>query len=252
MTGWIDQHCKPFEHAKKGEHLLMPVRHKTGHFATEDQLNALIDITAATKMDESWFGHIVIAKTQSGKEVHVVRDRERGTWLTLKYAVKLVNEGISSPRDYLDEVGAEQFESLLKDLEIVPKDIDEKTYWAARFVSNSKVQIANLMKKVLEKDLLHHRFRPMKIMRRKNSGLYYIDLGDQGEWSSSMCLWFAKDNGIAYDVHFQRYGAKDYLNHVVYNGKNVIVAETTKSIWPKFPTDEIFDEKHEKQEKKES
>lgn len=245
IAGWIDQHCKPFEHAKKGEHLLMPVRHKTGHFATEDQLNALIDIAAATKMDESWFGHIVIAKTQSGKEVHVVRDRERESWLTLKYAVKLVNEGISSPRDYLDEIGAEQFESLLKNLEIVPKDIDEKTYWKARFVSDSNVKIAKIMKRVMDKDSLHFRFRPMKISRGSDSGLYYIDLGDRGDWSSSMCLWFAKNNGIAFDVYFMRYGAKDYFNHVVYNGREVLLAETADSMRRTLSLEDIVSDKKE-------
>lgn len=54
---------------------MMKVRQKHGFHASPREIDVLLCIVNATKMDESWFGEIREAKAQDGRTVHVVRDR---------------------------------------------------------------------------------------------------------------------------------------------------------------------------------
>lgn len=94
------------------------IRQKTGHYATRAQLDALQTLVEAAHMDEAWFGDVVEAATPTGRSVHVVHvtDTKREHVVTLKYAVEVLLEGISSPYDYVSKEVADTFETLVKDL----------------------------------------------------------------------------------------------------------------------------------------
>lgn len=191
-------------------------RHKHGYHATRAELDAIVDIVRVSKMDESWFGEIVEAKARDGNVVHVVHDLESGSWLSLKYAVKLVYEGTMLPFDYVTIKQAIVFEKLLYKLGIVPKGYNDRNRWYARIASKHRRLILDLMASIIEADSANAQFRPMKIKRRK-SGVYFLDIGDVGAFPRSVCYWFCCDKMIPFDAWCERKGKKAL--HFVSDGR---------------------------------
>lgn len=226
-------------HGRK-ELVSMKLRLKKAFLATKEQLDAVVGIARGSRMDESWFGEIAEGKTVDGKRTHVVYDRERGYWMSLKYAVKTMDEGIVSARDYLDdpkEVHA--YEKLLVDLGIVSEADEKASGWYVRVASEDKKKIVSLVKAMLDEDIEKQRFRPMNTRKTKDGKVYYTDLGDCGSWGRSMCLWFCLHNDIGFDVCF--HGPKRSFHHVVYNGMCVLLAETVQQVTPFVEAHDIIE-----------
>lgn len=206
---------------------MVKVRHKSGHIATDAQINAMVDLARATKMDEAWFGEIEEAKARNGGIVHVVKDLERGTYLTLKYAVKLLDEGVGHIRDYLDLEGAVEFERLMRKVGLITKTMEKRWFWTGRFVSKSRLVLSVLVKAILEHDLMWGRYRPMKICKSKKSGLYYLDVGDNWDWIHSTARWFCargdNDSKISYEVWGYKglVGPSKFYRHGVVKGSMI-------------------------------
>ena len=91
------------------------VRHMHGYHATREELDVVVAIAQKSKID-AWFGEIEEAKAMDGSVVHVVHDLERDSWLTFKYAVRLLDEGITAPEDYVSKAKANVFRRLIKKL----------------------------------------------------------------------------------------------------------------------------------------
>lgn len=232
----------------KIEHLLHQVRHKTGHLATKKQIAAMVDLASATKMDESWFGNVVEAENQNGDLVHVVWDRERRDWLTLKYAVKLLDEGVGHVRDYLDLEGAVEFEWLMRKVGLITPKMEKEWFWTGRFVSKSRRELCCLMDAVMAYDSMWDRFRPMTVIRRRKSNLYFLDLGDNLDWIHSTERWFCGRDDVKGKIAYEIWGYRgltgnDKYYHHLSNGKEMIVGEVRKDMpnGPRSPEDIVED-----------
>ena len=226
------------------------VSYKGGHLATPDQLNALVDVTRGSRMDESWFGEIVEAVNKKGEKVHVVRDLERNRWLSLKFAVGVVNGGISNVRDYTDDpVVVDAYYDLLDYLGIEDGWMSNRlSSWAARIASRSRVAITNFMIKIGNEDHHYHRFRPMDVRRQGKTNAYYLDLGSTGKWGRSLCRWLCHERGVAYDVCF--WGPDRECHHIVHNGKKVIVSEMCEKMPMFMKAEDIIEGKLPKKGKR--
>lgn len=218
---------------------MIRVRHKSGHRATDAQINAMVDLARATKMDEVWFGEIIEAKDKNGEIVHVVKDQERGTYLTLKYAVKMLDEGVSHIRDYLNLEEAVEFESLMRKVGLITKTMEKRWFWTGRFVSKSRFVLSSLVKAILDHDLMLAIYRPMKICKSKKSGLYYLDIGDTWDWIHSTARWFCgrsdKKDKISYDIwgHRGLSGVNRFYHHLKIMGVNMFTG--TRAEMPSGP-----------------
>lgn len=215
----------------------MKVRHKHGYHASPREIDALLCIVNATKMDEFWFGEIREAKAQDGRTVHVVRDRERKSWLSFKYAVSLVDQGICSARDYVMAEDADVYENMLRSLGIIDRSVDGESVWCARFVSERRSKLEALSHAVKDKDLRKSRFRPMMPRIVKDGDLYSLTLSAQEPWSRSMPLWFARrsDMKLAFEAQFT--GLDGVVNHVVFDGEKAVLAEWSEAVscrWGEF------------------
>lgn len=207
---------------------MMKTRHKHGFHATLEQIDVLIDIVNSTAMDESWFGEIREAVSRDGNTVHVVKDMELGTWLSFRYAVSLVDQGICSARDYVTAEKADVYEAMLRQLGIVDKREDDESVWCARFVSKSKFKLGTVAKAVKEEDKRKSSFVPSKTRVRKDGDLFYLDLSRRGVWSRSQALWLARrsDMDLAFEVWFMGYD--EIAHHVIYDGNYAVLAEADR------------------------
>lgn len=210
---------------RREEGVWMKVNHSGGFLATEKQIDAIVEVSRRSKMDESWFGEIAEAVNKKGEKVHVVKDLENGHWLSLKFAVKVMNEGIFSVRDYIDDPsGVDAYYSLLYDLGIEDWVEDKMSNWTARMVSRSKIDLTNLLIRIGDEDRFYHRFRPMRVKVQPKTGVYYMDIGDAGKWEHSLCLWYCSNRKLAYDACF--WGPDNIVHHVLTDGKNATEAST--------------------------
>lgn len=205
-------------------------RHSNGYFATDPELNAVAMIAQGAKMDESWFGEIVEAYNRKGRRVHVVKDRERNSLLSFKYAVKTLDEGIGSPFDYMTVKQGLVFEKLLKKLGIVPANIDTTASWTARFASTSERDMFGLMKAIIDEDSEAFRFRPLEIRDCNKKEIKFLDVGNKGDWNRSVCRWYCTTYGIPFEAWYRRFGKK--LLHYVYNGREFCVSEEVDECKP--------------------
>lgn len=224
---------------------MIKVRHKHGHLATDAQILAVIDLARATRMDEAWFGEIVKAKARDGNIVHVVKDCSYNKYITLKYAVKLLDEGIAHVRDYLDADGALEFESLMHKVGLVTPEMDQQWFWTGRFVSKSKAPLVTLVNAVFDNDVKLARYRPIKVLVHKKSGLYFTDLGGNWDWQHSLVKWFCSQDKyvdkIAYDVWGQN-GYKDKYYNFWHCGKGngIISLSDEMKHSPSSPEDILY------------
>lgn len=188
-------------------------RHAHGYKATNAELDVVVKIAQESKIDEAWFGDIVEAKARDGKIVHIVWDRERHSWISFKFAVQMLDEGINEPFDYVTVKQALVFEKLLKKLGILEPEMDAR--WTVRCASSSKHDLFEVMKHVLEEDVKEFRFRPMEIKKRRGLGIHYLDIGGKGFFDRSVCRWACTTNGVPFDAWYTRNGK---THHYVYNG----------------------------------
>ena len=202
---------------------LRKVRHMHGYHATSEELDVVVKIAQESKIDEAWFGEIIEAKARDGKTVHVVKDMERNTFLSFKFAVKTLDEGIGSPFDYVTVKQGLVFEKLLKKLGIVPANIDTTASWTARFASTSERDMFGLMKAIIDEDSEAFRFRPLEIRDCHKKGIRFLDVGNKGDWNRSVCRWYCTTYGIPFEAWYKRFGKK--LLHYVYNGREFCVSE---------------------------
>lgn len=218
---------------------MVKVRHKSGHRATDAQINAMVDLARATRMDESWFGEIIEAKAKSGGIVHVVKDRERGTYLTLKYAVKLLDESVGHVRNYLGLEGAVEFERLMRKVGLITPKMEKKWFWTGRFVSRHKSVLVSMVKTIFEHDAMWARCRPMKVCQCKKSKLYYFDTGDNWDWMHSTARWFCGWCDVKLNISYEVWGYggltgnNKYYHHIWNgrtNGRTVGIGETCREL----------------------
>ena len=194
---------------------LMRTRHRHGIHATDEQLNAIVELSRATKMDENWFGEIREAIAGDGKKVHVVWDNYERIWLPLKFAVKLLDEGTGLERDYLDQSGVHAYHTLLVKCGVM-EPYNGKCSWRARFASKSRHKLS-----VMRYGIMSER-NDMKFPIRKFGDVYYIDVCGSYDWARSYCLWFSRRNDmrIPFEVVFTMDGGKTF-HHSVHNGERV-------------------------------
>lgn len=192
---------------------LMRTRHRHGIHATEEQLNAIVDLSRATRMDESWFGEIREAVAGDGKKVHVVWDNDERIWLSLKFAVKLLDEGTGFERDYLEKSGVHAYHGLLVKCGLM-EPYNGKCSWRARFASKIRHKLS-----VMRLGIMSER-NDMNFPIRKFGDVYYIDVCGSCDWVRSYCLWFARRNEmkIPYEVVATCDGGKTF-RRVVHNGE---------------------------------
>ena len=211
----------------------MKVRHYGGFHATEKQIDAIVEVSRGSRMDESWFGEISEAINNKGEKVHVVKDLENGHWLSLKFAVKVMNEGISSVRDYVEDPALiDAYEKLLVELGIVDGDVEIGSSWAVRVASKSRVDLIGLMKCIENEDHFHNRLRPMRVLKQRGANAYYLDIGGAGSWSRSPCLWYCASHDVPFDVCFD--GPDMVVHHVIRYGNGTVFSETLKDRMPLF------------------
>ena len=123
---------------------IMKTRHAHGYLATPEEIDAVVEIAQRSKIDEAWFGEVLEARARDGKKVHVVRDHERGTILSFKYAVRLLYEGIRSPFDYVSKSQGAVFENLLKKLGISSAGAGKTDSLTSRIADKSREQFREL------------------------------------------------------------------------------------------------------------
>lgn len=220
----------------------MRTRHRHGIHATEEQLNAIVDLSRATRMDESWFGEIREAVAGDGKKVHVVWDNDERIWLSLKYAVKILDEGSAFERDYLDQSAVHAYHELLVKCGVM-EPYRGKCRWSARFASTSRHKLS-----VMRCGIMNER-NDMEFPIRRFGDIYYIDVCGSYEWVRSYCLWFARRNDmkIPFEVVFTCDDGKTF-HHVVHNGECVATAGTCNSEHPWLTPRDIV-EKNNKDKK---
>lgn len=178
---------------------MIKVKHKTGHLATQRELDVIVKAAQWCKFDEAWIGPIVEAKNAAGKKVHVYKDLETGHYNSLKTAVRLIYEGTTHFRDVLCAKDAAVFYLLLYKLGILKDDPYE--WWHARFAS-SMSEIEGLKDAIREEDALLFRYRPkLPIKQAGICGPAYMDVGGEGPWRLSTELWYAMQHGINAELY---------------------------------------------------
>lgn len=123
---------------------IMKTRHAHGYLATPEEIDAVVEIAQRSKIDEAWFGEILEARARDGKKVHVVRDHERGTLLSFKFAVRMLDEGITSPFDYVPQSQWAVFENLLKKLGIACAGAGKAERRTSRIADKSRERLREL------------------------------------------------------------------------------------------------------------
>lgn len=214
-------------------------KHKGGYKASPEELDVVVKISRLSKLDESWFGEIQEFMTANGKVVHEVLDNEEDRWLSFRFAVKLLDEGVVTIWGYgLTDDEVKAWDSLLRKLGIISRREDAASFWNLRIACMNHSSLKAAMADISEMDRRMHRSRNLHLKAfRTKSRVYYLDLSDKGGWERSYERYVCYRLSIPFEVIYTDDG-KSY-RHVVSNGKMLTMSMPT-DLWQLFlPPEDI-------------